>query len=199
LTRPIPARPSQATINPSLADEKILVGQLQQDPAAANRARERGIWIHRALELLATDSGGKQAGQQFRLEAERELGNDLIERYWQEAAGIVKNERFAKYFGRSAFTYDFNEMPLLYFTGNDTVYGVVDRIILTGESVTVLDYKTHESATLENINELAQPYYRQMQFYGDGVAALWPQKKVSLILLFTACGEIVEVPYPAET
>ena len=199
LTRPIPARPSQATINPSLADEKILVGQLQQDPAAANRARERGIWIHRALELLATDSGSKQAGQQFRLEAERELGNDLIERYWQEAAGIVKNERFAKYFGRSAFTYDFNEMPLLYFTGNDTVYGVVDRIILTGESVTVLDYKTHESATLENIHELAQPYYRQMQFYGDGVAALWPQKKVSLILLFTACGEIVEVPYPAET
>jgi len=195
LSQPIPASPSLSIINPSSVDEELPV----HGPGAGIRARGRGIWIHRALEMLATDCQRDQVYQQFSREAEVELESDVIEHYWQEAVGIVDDERFSAFFNRSMFVEYFNEMPLLYFRGNDPVYGIVDRVVLTGESIAILDYKTHEAATPENINELARSYYSQMQFYGDGVAALWPQKKISLILVFTACSEIVEVPYPAET
>jgi len=199
LTRPLHRRPAGAIINPSSIDETILATQTQQDPAAGATARQRGVWTHRALELLATDGDRESLLNRFTREAETELESELLKDCWRQATAIVDNDGFSAFFNRSEYLDDFNEMPLLYFNGKDPVYGVVDRVVVTDDSVMVLDYKTHELATHENVGELALPYYSQMHFYGNGVAALWPQKKVALYLLFTACGEIVEVPYPADT
>ena len=86
-------------------------------------------------------------------------------------------------------------MPILYRHNGKSVFGIIDRIIVEKNRITIIDYKTHESASAQNIEKLAEKFYMQMRYYGDGASKLWPGKKLKLLLLFTACAETVEVPY----
>ena len=87
-----------------------------------------------------------------------------------------------------------NEIPILYHDGERDVDGVIDRLILRDDEIVVIDYKTHARATKENIAQLAENFREQMRQYGEGARRLWPGKKLRLLLLFTACGSLVELP-----
>ena len=198
LTQVIAATGVTPIINPSaLEADHAGVGQTKS-ASAIERARQRGIWTHRALELLPDSDDQQHLYQNLKMESERDLAADDFDSCWQQAVEIVNSDLFKEYFDGSQFGIAHNELPILYQRDSSPVYGIIDRVVLTETEAIVIDYKTHENATAENIKLLAEPYTAQMQFYGDGVARLWPDKKVRLALLFTGCAGIVEVPYPAE-
>ena len=74
------------------------------------------------------------------------------------------------------------------------MHGVIDRLLLTETEALVIDYKTHRYANMDNLTQLAEPYFEQLDYYRRGVQQLWPSLPVRALLLFTACAGIVELP-----
>lgn len=196
LTRPIKTLVVDEIINPSLQEEHGEDASRAHGDATA--ARKRGVWIHHMLECLTVPGDAETVRGKLKLESQHELKDDEFDRYWEQSLQLITDEKLRHLLRPDDKIWSRNEMPVLFRQNGIIVFGVVDRIIIEGDQVTVIDYKTHESASKENITKLAEPYRTQMHYYGDGASKLWPDKNIKLLLLFTACAETVEVPYPAE-
>lgn len=196
LLRPIETFVSDEIVNPSLQEEQ------EEDVHRAHgntvAARKRGVWIHRMLECLTDQSDAESVRGKLKFESQYELENDEFERYWEQCLQLIADTNLAQLLRPDENTWSRNEMPVLFRQNGSAVFGIIDRIIVEDDLVIVIDYKTHESASKDNIAKLAEPYSTQMHYYGDGASKLWPDKKIKLLLLFTACAETVEVPYPAD-
>jgi ATP-dependent helicase/nuclease subunit A len=113
--------------------------------------------------------------------------------WWQEAQDVHADPRFAHLFDPSRYDRAWNEVPIQYLLGEHLVYGIIDRLVVSGDSVLVIDYKTHQSASADSVAELAMDYREQMRLYAQGVAALWPGHPIRPCLLFTACKALVDM------
>ncbi len=76
------------------------------------------------------------------------------------------------------------------------VYGIIDRLIVTHGTTYVIDYKTHQWATVDSLPRLTDSYREQMRLYARGAEKLWPGQIIRPCLLFTACGELVAMDDP---
>ncbi len=86
----------------------------------------------------------------------------------------------------------FAELPITYSDGETIYTGRIDRVIVTDEEVRVYDYKTFKVAK-KDIPALAKEYYdSQLKYYEAACARLYPGKKISTFLIFTALPEIVQ-------
>jgi len=186
-TAPIPA------IRPSGAAQAGAESRAE-DPDACLRGR----LIHRLLELHNRNANRVddpallgQAATEFSIEAD----NPLLAEAWQEARKIFTHPRLQSLFDAQRFVAAYDEVPIHYRGLGGTVYGVVDRLLLStaGEAL-IIDYKTHQNARPDNLALLAAPYIEQMALYRNGVERLWPDKRVRCVLLFTACAALYELP-----
>ena len=157
--------------------------------------RERGSAIHLMLEQL-TDNPVADSGRLFMAVAgllEREAGDSDLQAWWQEALQTWQDPTLAVVFDSGRYQQARNEVPLQYLDGGRLVYGVIDRLLVQDDSVLVIDYKTHQSASRDTLPGLAATYREQMRLYARGVAQLWPGRQVRSYLLFTACNRLVEL------
>ena len=157
-------------------------------------ARLRGEIIHRMLELQSStgvnhDQIIMQVANEFSVSAKSSVMKD----YWSEANIVFNMEKFLYLFEQEQYSQAWNEVPLCYQLDGQTVYGIIDRLVVTENEAIIVDYKTHHYASKENINSLAESYQKQLQLYAEGVKKLWPDKRVKSQLLFTACGETVDM------
>ena len=158
------------------------------------QVQNRGVVIHRMLERLTSGLSRATVEKQLWQEFSERLEEKEFKRCWQEACAVVDRADFRDFFDPARYREARNEIPILYRDGERDVYGVIDRLILREEEIVVIDYKTHTRATKENIVQLAEDFREQMRQYGEGARRLWPRKKLRLVLLFTACGSLVELP-----
>lgn len=158
-------------------------------------AKRRGVAIHRMLELL-TVAGGTEAERHARVAHEfPELQErDILPACWREAHAVIEEPAFRFLFDATHYEVAHNEAPILYREGGCDVYGIIDRLVIARNELVLVDYKTHPQATHTNATELAQAYARQMRLYGEGARRLWPEKHLRLLLLFTACRTLIEIP-----
>lgn len=156
-------------------------------------ARRGGVAIHRMLELLTV--AGTEAEMHTRVVHEfPELQErDILPACWREARGVIEEPTFRFLFDAAHYETAHNEAPILYRDSERDVYGIIDRLVIARNELVLVDYKTHPQATHTNTAELAQAYTRQMRLYGEGARRLWPEKRLRLLLLFTACRTLVEV------
>jgi ATP-dependent helicase/nuclease subunit A len=86
----------------------------------------------------------------------------------------------------------FAELPIMYRDADDMIHtGRIDRVIVTDGEARVYDYKTFK-VTKKDIPELAHEYYEgQLKYYEEAVRKLYPDRKVSSFLIFTAIPFIV--------
>ena len=195
LSRPFPVIRTSTVLNPSLSV------QYQDDTpydlsASSLRAesQRRGIVIHRMLEQLAGGEARAVIEMKLRLEFADWPDAKKFDSWWQEACKVLDDEALRVFFDPAGYQEARNEVPILYRDGNDDIYGIIDRIVMLEKEIIVMDYKTHAQATLNNIAHLAEAFVEQMRQYGNGARRLWPGKKIRLLLLFTACSGIVEIP-----
>jgi ATP-dependent helicase/nuclease subunit A len=69
--------------------------------------------------------------------------------------------------------------------GQQAVYGVIDRLIKTEDSILIIDYKSHQLAEGETLQEAAQQFSAQLTYYRNGVEKLWPGHAIKTGVLFT--------------
>ncbi|MDH5191115.1 MAG: UvrD-helicase domain-containing protein [Gammaproteobacteria bacterium] len=156
-------------------------------------ARLRGEIIHRMLELLSSDIDSTIITNQVASEFSIRENTEIFKDYWQEAITVFKKKELNYLFSPEHYMKSWNEVPVCYQLNDQVVYGIIDRLVVTDAEVIIVDYKTHHYASKENAHKLAIPYQSQLQFYSDGVKMLWPDKSVRPQLLFTACGEVVDM------
>jgi len=189
LTQSIRVKPQLRQIAPSHADTAVAL-----EPGDAD-GRERGIAIHRMLDILSSSPGAASSTLPSQLASGlgREAGDPQLLAWWQEARQTCQHADLAMLFDPRHYVRARNEVPLQYFRDGQLVYGIIDRLVIYKDAVLVIDYKTHRRAAPNTVAGLASAYLEQMRLYAGGVARLWPGLAVKPYLLFTACSALVEV------
>jgi ATP-dependent helicase/nuclease subunit A len=150
-------------------------------------ARQRGVAIHRMLELLTENERGT-AYERCRAELGPDDALHDYDGWWREACAVVDDPELRDLFDAARYEYARNEVPLLFRRALR-----LDRLVVHRDHITLIDYKTPRHATRANVAALAQGHFEQMRFYAAGLRALWPDRPLHLRLLFTACRALVPV------
>lgn len=160
--------------------------------------RLRGRVIHRILERVTNNSHETKNSicNEIALEFQLDASRDDIGTWYDEAFKLVNESRLAEIFEVRDGVHAYNEIPLQYRDQGQTVYGIIDRLVVYPDRVLLIDYKTHACATGERIPELARAYAGQIELYRNGVKALWPDRNVIASLLFTASQTLYTYPNP---
>ncbi len=194
LRRPIARAAARATDRPSdLPGEDDRFDGVADPARDFALARRRGVAIHRMLELLTVPGADADMRARVMHEFPELHGRDILPACWREAHAIVEEPAFRFLFDAARYEEARNEVPILYRDGEHDIYGIIDRLVIARDELVLVDYKTHPQATRANVAELAPAYIRQMCLYGEGARRLWPEKRLKLLLLFTACRATVEV------
>jgi ATP-dependent helicase/nuclease subunit A len=191
LSRPLTLQPLIHEIAPSYQTSAPAVPGQPTD----EDGRLRGLVIHRLLQRLTDLSPAVWSGIFPSVAAEYGLSpNSASFREWRkECEALLQEPSLAMVFHPPAEVESFNEVPIIYTLNGLTVHGIIDRLLLFPDSVWVIDYKSHQSATAGTLDSLSAPYYRQLGYYGTGVKQLWPEKEVHTFLLFTRCAQLQEL------
>ena len=193
LTEKITASTTQLQIAPS----RVTAGTVTDTGDADGR--ERGIAIHLMLQALAsrtvpaTDSLPASLASAIN----REVDDPEVHAWWLEAQQTINHPDFAFLFDPEHCDRALSEVPVQFMDGDTLVYGIIDRLVISGETAWVIDYKTHRSASIDTVEALAESYREQMRLYTLGIAKLWPKMQVRPYLLFTRCQKLVAMDGPA--
>ena len=157
-------------------------------------ATQRGIIIHRALDLLSRQPPWtlNQTRQTLCHEMNRVVTDDLITSSLNEAQSLINDPAFKKIFAAAPTFRALNECALNYKTDNEQVTGIIDRLLISNTEIVIVDYKTHRVSESE-ISELIEEYTSQMRYYAEGARQAWPGRNIQSVLVFTYCRKMVEV------
>jgi ATP-dependent helicase/nuclease subunit A len=207
LLKPVDNPPlSSYMIAPSLhTDENFVFYSAQTNHQVSTdynteTARWRGIIIHRLIELLcnttvypATKPIINKIVQQLKTEISRHYPDYLeqLDNCVEDAVTTFNFAGFKAIFNPAAEAQTYNEMPLMYMQKKQPVYGIIDRVIKSDDTITIIDYKSHQLDGNQSTQTVAQQFSTQLDYYRNGINKLWPGHKVKAGILFTHHKEIV--------
>ncbi|TCK18906.1 ATP-dependent helicase/nuclease subunit A [Thiogranum longum] len=204
-------KPASATESPEsevLVDERlqqpICIGQPEYEIAPSRSADDnalcsgeasgqlRGIIIHRMLQL-ATGQKAVNSTIIDRIAKEQGIRPDdsLLAACREEVQTLFDKEELGWIFAQDSRQW--NEVPVQYRKDNRTVYGIIDRLLVTDTTVHLIDYKSHRITDMKNPGALVKHYRPQLELYREAVVRLWPEYKVRCYLLFTHSATLVIV------
>ncbi len=194
LQRPIKnlAKP-EYMIAPSKAKHDGVIPFISQDDPDADDGKIRGVAIHRALELLNTKKSlpHSDIGQILLSEFSLDIENKELNEWFEEALKVIKNPQFEDIFSPQETAECFNELPVLYSESGQSIYGLIDHLVIDGNEILLIDYKTHTQADAENCKVMASAFSEQMQLYAQGIQKIWPDHKIRKGILFTSSQKLV--------
>jgi len=171
-----PARP--------LSPSSYTADHTAQPPAAKLRAAAaRGRMLHALFERLPEVSPSQRAAVADAWLANVEFLADPGERssLIADALRIIDHPEFFALFGPDALA----EAPLAGVVNGVVVAGTVDRLLITPDSVLVVDFKTTRRAPSAQ-SRIPEAHLRQMAAYRAVLASIFPDRRVQAALLYTA-------------
>jgi len=150
--------------------------------------RARGIAIHLMLERLTATAERNPEAMLLDIAGQLQRSGDDAELrdWWREARAVIDAPTLATLFDAKHYEKAFNEVAVQYLQDGRMIHGVIDRLLLTGDSVLVIDYKSHRLVDDAQVPTLLHEYRSQLQYYAGAAQRLWPDRTVRAGLLFTA-------------
>ncbi|MGB3807414.1 MAG: double-strand break repair helicase AddA [Erythrobacter sp.] len=183
---PAPPRP----LAPSGAGEDRSADPPLSAEHAAIAAR-RGTLLHRLLErlpeLLPTERA--DAARAWLERQADDLDNEVREEMVAQAIGVLDHSDFAAIFGPEALA----EVPLAATVRDIVVAGTADRLLVTDDTVTVVDFKTTRRPPT-SLDSVPGDTRRQMAAYVAALAAIYPGREIRAALLYTHAPILIELP-----
>ena len=178
---PEEARPPRPLAPSALGDDDVATPPQGRDRVAAVA---RGLLLHALFERLPPVAPANREGAALRWLAAQAPELDAAERAAMvgEVLAVLDDPAHAALFGPGSLA----EVPLSAVVGDGVVVaGIVDRLCVTDDVVTLIDYKTgrHVPASAA---EVAPAYLRQMAAYRDALGVIFPGKRIEAALLYTA-------------
>ncbi|HEY9040284.1 MAG TPA: double-strand break repair helicase AddA [Roseovarius sp.] len=183
------------TLSPSdLGGAKALPGDPGQDEEAA---KLRGRQIHALLEVLPSLPEADWPGAAATI-----LGHgpdtadaDQIAALHAEAAQVLHNKSLMHLWGPDA-------LPEVGITGNipglGRLQGVMDRLILRGDTVLIVDFKTNILVP-GSPDACPEGLLRQMGAYAAIAAEIYPGRRIEAAILWTGTATLMPLPLEAVT
>ena len=143
----------------------------------------RGTLIHRLLQTLPNmeEPAREAAARRFLARPTHGLAPDQQDEIARETLAVLADPRFAPFFGPDSRA----EVPVVGLVGRDRVIaGQVDRLVVAGDAVWILDYKTNRPAPLVE-DEVSPAYLQQMAAYRTALRRIYPGRAVRCVLLWT--------------
>ena len=151
----------------------------------------RGRLIHRLLQSLPELEPGARAGaaRAYLARAARGLAPEARAEIAAETLAVLADPAFEAIFGPGSQA----EVPLVGIVGGRVVSARVDRLLVTGSAVTVIDYKTNRAppATEDQVPAL---YLGQMAAYRVALGRIYPGRPVHCLLLWTDGPRLMALP-----
>lgn len=165
----------------------------QGDSLDPEESQDRGIIIHRALDLLtqATTDNNTVLKQLFNEFAD--IDKNTIQALCEEAEQVVNFPSFQHFFDPTTISQAFNEIPMQKTENNQVTQGIIDRLVIDEHFCYIIDYKTHDNCDKRQLPLIAQTYQAKMQFYRQMTHKIWPEKTKKCIIVFTHFLEAIEL------
>ncbi len=186
--RPIaPHHPRPEPLSPSdLGGAKALSSDvgLPEDIALA-----RGTYVHLLLEAVADAPQHDWDGLIRAVAAPPQLTDDLIQHAQAEARQARTSDGLQWVFAPGALS----EVSVSGRIADTPILGTIDRLIVTAELVTAVDYKTNMSVP-ETPQECPEGILRQMGAYAAVLAQIYPGRRIATGILWTATARYMALP-----
>ncbi|UCB54975.1 MAG: UvrD-helicase domain-containing protein [Thiotrichales bacterium] len=152
---------------------------------------KRGIAIHRAIDFMSRVPPLTEEQTRQRIRHEFAVTDKELDSWIDEARKTVQNSGFEQIFNPVGYQQTLNELPIMYRHNNQSVYGLIDRVVINDGDILLIDYKTHQLDDQAQLQTLARGYAEQMRYYRTGVDRLWPGRQIKSGLLFTHSARLV--------
>ena len=187
---PKPARAIGRIAPSQLPGAKALPGESGLDTELAMRV---GTAVHALLEHLpGLPPAERRARAPAILATHADLPPDFdADAQIAEAMAVLDAPDLAQVFAPGTLA----EVPfaLPATAARPAIVGTMDRLIVAPDRVTIVDFKTN--ATLpDRPEDIPDGLLRQMAAYGEAAAAIWPERAVTLAILWTKGPHLMEVP-----
>lgn len=180
---PPPTPPRVLTVSAGIRLNSISPSEGGPNAPASRQARARGAALHRLLQL-ATEGTLERALVRVRAEFPL-LPQHALEQCRSAVVRVLADPALRPWFDGSAHLWARNEVPVMYQREGSVVHGIMDRVVLNHDGLTILDYKTHEDVSPETALACARGYREQMWLYEEGARRLWPGHPCRSVILFT--------------
>jgi ATP-dependent helicase/nuclease subunit A len=187
---PRPPRP----LAPSAAGEELGADPPLTPEAAVGEgaaAARRGVLIHALLERLPDVPSAERVtrGSAWLERHARDLDSSAREEMLARALAVIAEPQWAELFSPAALA----EVPLAAVVEGQVIAGTADRLLVTDESVLVVDFKTarRPPASLEQVSAAT---LRQMGAYAAALAKIYPGRSVRAAVLYTQLPLLLAIP-----
>ncbi|EAQ29949.1 ATP-dependent exoDNAse beta subunit [Erythrobacter sp. NAP1] len=180
---PKPLAPSSAAEDQS-ADPPLA-------PEIAAIAARRGTLMHRLLERLPDLAVAEReaAARSWLARQAGDLDEKTREEILSSSLAVLVEPGFAELFSADALA----EVPLAAQVDGIVVAGTADRLHVTEEVVTVVDFKTTRRPP-ESLDDIPRATLRQMAAYASALEAIYPGREVRAAVLYTQNTKLIEIP-----
>ncbi len=164
---------------------------LVEDAEAMRAAMRRGVLIHRLLERLpdlAPDER-RQAATAWLERQAGELTQEMRAEMLASALRVLETPDFAAIFGPDALA----EAPVSATVGAIVVTGTLDRLLVTPDAITIVDFKTTRRPP-RDVGAVPTGTLRQMAAYVAALEAIYPGRPVRAGVLYTQTPQLIELP-----
>lgn len=179
-TRPPRAEMATPTLSPSRLHAAEALAPFRQPRGEG--ARERGVRLHRVLQFLAADTTVPQLARLI-----AHIAPD-----WTDEERAAAQEEIWALFTREHWLWEHPSQAEVQLSGSLTlegvtypVFGQIDKLVDTGDSLVVVDYKTGRDVP-ESSAGISQTYLLQLKLYVSLLETLYPGKKVRPAIVWTA-------------
>lgn len=188
-TRPAPPPPPRReTVIPSdMEGAKALPGESGLDEDAA---KTYGSLVHLLLEHLCALPPGQRpdAAEQLSRTADPAHAAEAI----AETLSVLDDPALSFIFAPDTLA----EVALTASLGDDPLYGVIDRLIVTPDRILAIDFKTNRTVP-DSAASCPEGLLRQMGAYAHALRAIYPDRRIETAILWTRSGSLM--PLPDET
>ena len=197
LTRPGPTEQPVQTISPSrLGSDALPVSTTPPRPGNDGRhdpdAATRGTLIHRLLEILPDVPRMEREDLAVRivLGAEPDYSRKQVAAIVTPCLALLDRPEYADIFGPDALS----EVPVTARLDQfgSPMYGIIDKLVILKDKVLAVDFKSH-SAPPESNEDIPTDIMAQMGVYRQALDAIYPDREVTIGVLWTETGEFMKV------
>ncbi|MGE7370495.1 double-strand break repair helicase AddA [Neorhizobium sp. NPDC001467] len=194
-TLPRPLSPSGAgTMIDDDVHDAMVTSRLFGPATSGNRALQRGRMTHRMLQMLPDFPHAER-----RAAAERYASRAVP--FWPEAERIRLVETVMAVLSASELSGAFSDhaqaevsiMGTLTLGGRDyAVSGRLDRLVVTNDRVTIMDYKTNRNPP-HSETDTPFSHRAQLAIYREILAPLYPDRAIDCVLVYTETGHVIRL------
>ncbi|MBK5928600.1 PD-(D/E)XK nuclease family protein, partial [Rhodobaculum claviforme] len=174
-----------------LGGAKALPGDSGGDEDAALL---RGRRLHLLLEhlpVLPEAGRAAAAADLFAADGDAPADHAEVAQLLAEAEAVLAAPELAPLWAADALA----EVEITAEIGERRLIGTIDRLIVTADRVLAVDWKSN-AVVPARAEDVPEGLLRQMGAYAHALAAIWPDRRIEVALLWTRTARLMQLPGP---